>query len=227
MHAPRPTPSCTRPPARSTSAPPRVTSIARAAAPTRRIGSQFVGVAVLPPATCRWYFVVSSVACSMRTFFQSTSSSSAMSIGSIVFTPWPISGFFAMIVTMPSGVMRMNAFGANSAAGSARASASRRVARLEVASPSSRPPPASAVTRRNRGGDRRVSWCSWSRLLTSGRGVAGEPASPSALAAPAALVDRLADAQVGPAAADVAVHRRVDVRVGRLRRCARAAPRPT
>ena len=27
-----------------------------------------------------------------------------MSIGSIVFMPCPISGFFAMIVTMPSGV---------------------------------------------------------------------------------------------------------------------------
>ena len=30
-----------------------------------------------------------------------------MSIGSIVLMPWPISGFLAMIVTTPSGVMRM------------------------------------------------------------------------------------------------------------------------
>ena len=37
-----------------------------------------------------------------------------MSIGSIVFTPCPISGFFATIVTMPSGVIRMKALGANS-----------------------------------------------------------------------------------------------------------------
>ena len=51
----------------------------------------------------------------MRTFFQSTSSSSAMIIGSIVFTPCPISGFLAMIVTMPSGVMRMKALGRKSA----------------------------------------------------------------------------------------------------------------
>jgi hypothetical protein len=93
-----------------------VTSIARAAAPTWRIGIQLTGVAVLPPAPCAWYFVVSSDACSTRTFAQSTSSSSAMIIGSIVFTPCPISGFLAMIVTMPSGVIRMNAFGTNSGA---------------------------------------------------------------------------------------------------------------
>src|SRR2546430_2543231 len=55
-------------------------------------------------------------ACSMRTSFQSTSSSSAMSIGSIVLMPWPISGFLAMIVTMPVGAMRMKALGTKSAA---------------------------------------------------------------------------------------------------------------
>ena len=82
-------------------------SMRRPAAPTRRIGSQFVGVAVLPPATCAWKRTVSSGACSTRTFFQSTSSSSAMSIGSIVLMPWPTSGFLAVIVTTPSGVMRM------------------------------------------------------------------------------------------------------------------------
>ena len=37
-----------------------VTSIARAAAPTWRIGTQFVGVAVLPPALWLGYFVVSN-----------------------------------------------------------------------------------------------------------------------------------------------------------------------
>jgi hypothetical protein len=30
-----------------------------------------------------------------------------MTIGSIVLMPWPISGFFDMMVTMPSGAMRM------------------------------------------------------------------------------------------------------------------------
>src|SRR5262249_58311854 len=43
-----------------------VTSIARAAAPTRRIGIQLIGVAVLPPADCAWNLLVSSGACSMR-----------------------------------------------------------------------------------------------------------------------------------------------------------------
>jgi hypothetical protein len=52
----------------------------------------------------------------MRTSFQSTSSSSAISMGSIVFTPWPISGFFAVMVTMPSGAIRTKA---SSAAGAA------------------------------------------------------------------------------------------------------------
>jgi hypothetical protein len=51
----------------------------------------------------------------MRIDFQSTSSSSAISIGSIVLTPCPISGFFATTVTTPSGVMRMNALGAKTA----------------------------------------------------------------------------------------------------------------
>ena len=63
------------------------TSIARPAAPTRRIGTQLVGVAVLPPADCLSNFDGSNDACSTRTFFHSTSSSSAMSMGSIVLTP--------------------------------------------------------------------------------------------------------------------------------------------
>ncbi len=50
-------------------------------------------------------------ACSIRTALQSTSSSSAISIGSIVLTPCPTSGFLAVIVTMPFASMRMNAFG--------------------------------------------------------------------------------------------------------------------
>ena len=85
-------------------------SIWRPPAPTWRSGSQFIGVAVLPPAICKPYFGLRS-ACSTRTSFQSTSSSSAISMGSMVFTPWPISGFFAMIVTTPSGAMRMNEAG--------------------------------------------------------------------------------------------------------------------
>ena len=71
-----------------------------------------------------------------------------MIIGSMVLMPWPTSGFFAMIVTTPSAAMRMKAFGANvagrlhGACAQASATGSRYVA-------SSRPPPASALTRRN------------------------------------------------------------------------------
>ena len=38
-----------------------------------------------------------------------------MSIGSIVLMPWPHSGFFAVMVTMPSAVMRTNALSIGSA----------------------------------------------------------------------------------------------------------------
>jgi hypothetical protein len=83
-----------------------VTSICRAAAPTLRIGVHSGGVAMLPPATWRPYTAVSRSASSVRTCAHSTSNSSAMSIGSIVLMPWPISGFFEAIVTMLSGPIR-------------------------------------------------------------------------------------------------------------------------
>ena len=82
-------------------------SSCRPAAPAARMGSQLVGVAVLPPATCAWYRDGSKSACSTRTLAQSTSSSSAMSMGSMVLIPWPISGFLAVMVTRLSAVMRM------------------------------------------------------------------------------------------------------------------------
>jgi hypothetical protein len=91
-------------------------SIWRPAAPTRRIGSQLVGVAVLPPARCGPYFGSSRSVCWTFTVFQSTSSSSAINIGSAVLIPWPISGFLPMIVTEPSASIRMNAFGDRGAA---------------------------------------------------------------------------------------------------------------
>ena len=95
------------------------TSIWRTTAPTRRSGSQWVGVDVLPPAICMPYFISSRSACSTRTAAQSTSSSSATSIGRDVFTPWPISGLLAMIVTTLSGVIRMNDVGSKFDGGNA------------------------------------------------------------------------------------------------------------
>src|SRR6266849_3664034 len=93
------------------------TSICRPAAPICRMGSQLFGVAVLPPATCEPYLAKLTSACSIRTSFQSASNSSATSIGSITFTPWPTSGFLAVMVTMPSREMRRKALGVSVATG--------------------------------------------------------------------------------------------------------------
>ena len=50
---------------------------------------------------------------SMRTVDQSASSSSAISIGSAVETPWPISERSTMTRMLSSAPMRSHAFGAN------------------------------------------------------------------------------------------------------------------
>jgi hypothetical protein len=84
-------------------------SRARPTAPTWRIGSQSSGVEVLPPADCSPNTLASTGACSMRTADQSTSSSSAISIGIEVLIPCPISGRLAAMVTTPSGAMRTKA----------------------------------------------------------------------------------------------------------------------
>jgi hypothetical protein len=92
---------------------------------------------------------VSSGACSIRTFSQATSSSSAITIGSMVLMPWPISGFFDMMVTMPSGAMRTKAFSAAvSPAASEAAAIAVRASGGKVAC-SNKPPPAATVAFRN------------------------------------------------------------------------------
>ena len=68
----------------------------------QKYGFQFIGVAKLPPANWKPYFCWSRSAWTIETASQSASSSSAMSIGSIVLMPWPISGFLPTIVTSPS-----------------------------------------------------------------------------------------------------------------------------
>src|SRR2546427_11152267 len=57
-----------------------------------------------------------------RTVAQSASSSSATSIARAVGAPWPISERSMVTVTVPSGAMASQAFGANGSAESARAS---------------------------------------------------------------------------------------------------------
>ena len=60
----------------------------------------------------------------------------------MVLTPCPISGFFDMMVTMPSGAMRMNALiGAAAAIGAARAASTKRGS----TACNSRPPPAATL----------------------------------------------------------------------------------
>jgi hypothetical protein len=56
--------------------------------------------------------VVSAGADSTRTCDQSASSSSAMMVAKPVYVPWPNSMCLAMIVTVLSGAIRRNAFGA-------------------------------------------------------------------------------------------------------------------
>ena len=101
---------------------------------------------MLPPANCLPYLAASRSACSIRTSFQSASSSSAITMGSIVLTPWPISGFFDAIVMMPSGAIRMKALSV-APAGSERPPAAAR-ARPGSNAYNSRPPPAAALALR-------------------------------------------------------------------------------
>ena len=89
-------------------------SIWRQAAPTCRSGSQ-----------CKWAWtccrrqtagrigVLVDVGLFDAHSFHSTSSSSATSMGSIVLTPCPISGFLAITVTTPLASMRINATAMN------------------------------------------------------------------------------------------------------------------
>ena len=107
---------------------------------------------VLPPAPCGPYFHVNGVSvprtmpsgsCSTRTLDQSASISSAMIIGSEVFTPWPISGERAPMNVVPSFSMRTSKpiAGAESAEEGEPAA---RESRGTKCSESSRPPAALA-----------------------------------------------------------------------------------
>src|SRR4051812_50124441 len=71
-----------------------------------------------------------------------------MSIGSDVLTPWPISGFFATIVTVLSALIVMKAIGESGGGGAPGACANRSATGSTYAAIIN-PPPAIAVTRRN------------------------------------------------------------------------------
>jgi hypothetical protein len=78
------------------------------------------------------------------TLFQSTSSSSARSIGIAVITPWPISSIESMMRALPSAVIFTHTLGSNTPA--ALASRLRPGAKPPIISP----PPATALVLRKR-----------------------------------------------------------------------------
>src|SRR5215470_9446086 len=148
----------------------------------------------------------------------STSSSSAISMGSDVNVPCPISMCGDTKMTLPVRSMRRNAFGAN---GALVVSPSRTSERVGMPKPSNRPPPTATVAlilrklRREDETESSASIKSWfmshlrrcfvaKRARCSGGGRS---------------FDARADAWIGAAAADVPRHRIVDVRIARVGLC--------
>jgi hypothetical protein len=86
-------------------------SMARAAAPHRRIGSKKCLVLRDPSVSWLPKRLSSPGACATRTRFQSASSSSATIMGMLVLTPCPISDRWQTIVTVPSSAIATNASG--------------------------------------------------------------------------------------------------------------------
>src|SRR3989442_1642576 len=99
------------------------TSISLAAAPALRKSSQELRTLRLPPVTCRLVTGLTysgpAGACSTRIADQSASSSSAISIGIDVRTPWPMSDLSTIIVTTLWGGMGIGGFGAKGSGGGA------------------------------------------------------------------------------------------------------------
>src|SRR5688572_3113431 len=187
-------------------------SVWRTAAPTWRSGVQFCGVEKLPAASCDPYFAWSASAISMVTLLQSTSSSSAMIIGSMFITPWPTSGFLLTMVTLPSAAILTKAFGCIAPPPPPGPCANRSASRWKA---TTIPPPASALTRRK---ERRSSVVVMAAPPLF-RGRAGRSGFRRARGRHGRrAVNGLADAHVGAAPAEIAVHRRVDVVVRGLRR---------
>src|SRR5215471_11963624 len=117
-------------------------------------------------------------------------------------------------INLPERSMSRNAFGAN---GASVVSSSLIPARAGRPKPSMRPPPSAAVAvRKLRREQETSSACiNWLFILCLRRGGGGVAQVCSRYAGRS--LDRGANARVGAAAADVACHRIVDVRVARLR----------
>ena len=170
-------------------------------------------MARLPPSNCGPYFGFRS-ACWILTWLQSTSNSSAMIFGRAVLMPCPVSGFLAMIVKVLSGWTVMYVFGASDHG---------------IAGPPPRPPccanagaymPMMHAAAGKRGHLKERATIELGRLCCL-CGLFSWLCPPPAVGRE---VNGFLDSQVGSAAADVAVHRRVDLRVGRLRDLRREGP---
>src|SRR5580692_9449791 len=187
-------------------------SIVRAAAPTWRIGMKKCRVEREPSVSWLPNLTSSPVAWATFTLAQSASISSATISGIPVRTPCPISERWQTMVTVPSGAMETKARGLLTVPcgmpsaphlGVASASAGRDGSTCTA---STRP----VVERMPLRTPRRLTF-SMPDVVTSSRMCLVILRSRS-------LLDGGANALIGPATADIAVHRAVDVGVGRMRR---------
>src|SRR3984957_2110917 len=186
--------------------------IMRAAAPPWRIGMKKCRVEREPSVSWLPYLASSPVAWATFTRAQSASSSSATISGMPVRTPCPISDRWQTMVTVPSGAMETKARGLLTVPcgmpsaphlGASSASAGRDG---RTCTASTRP----VVERMPLRTPRRLTF-SMPDVVTISRMCLVILRSRS-------LLDGGANALIGPAAADVAVHRAVDVGVSRMRR---------
>ena len=88
-------------------------------------------------------------ACSTRNFDQSASSSSAISIGSVVQMPWPISECASSTLTLSSAPMRKKALACSVAAAAGASWAKARRLPPGTTKATTRPPPTRALALRN------------------------------------------------------------------------------
>src|SRR5580700_4213483 len=187
-------------------------NIMRAAAPTWRIGMKKWRVEREPSVSWLPNFTSSPVAWATFTFAQSASISSATMSGIPVRTPCPISERWQTMVTVPSGATETKARG---------------LFTVPCGMPSA---PHLGASSANAGRDGRT-WTASTRpvvermpLRIPRRLTFSMPEVDTisrmclVILRSRSLLDGGANALIGPAAADVAVHRAVDVGVGRMRR---------
>src|SRR5271166_171028 len=179
---------------------PSSTRAIRPAAPARLKTGKVIQTDQLPPVTIRPHFGSVSTA-TIRTLSQSASSSSASMRARAVPICWPISARMMLTVTMPSRSMLYQMVGSKAVGTAATAES---VAASADAKPNANPAPAMPIRKARRDGEN-VSVKCWCSLVIAG--------APSELGC--RLLDRLADADIGHATAQVSRHDAVNVLIGR------------